>query len=77
MKAIDFDQAFEDGDISDQIDWTKARRPNLTIRRVNVDFPAWVIDGLDQQAQRLGITRQALIKVWIADRLSDHAPMRP
>ena len=77
MKAIDFDHAFEDGDISDQIDWAKARRPNLTIRRVNVDFPAWVIDGLDQQAQRLGITRQALIKVWIADRLSDHTPMRP
>jgi hypothetical protein len=43
--------------------------PNLKARRVNVDFPAWVVDGLDQEAQRLGITRQSLIKMWIAERL--------
>ena len=54
---------------SNQVDWTKARRPNVEVRRVNVDFPAWVVEGLDRQAKRLGITRQALIKTWIAERL--------
>lgn len=71
MKAREFDAAFDAGeDVSDQVDWSKARRPNLDIRRVNVDFPAWVVAGLDQQARRLGVTRQALIKLWIAERLS-------
>jgi hypothetical protein len=70
MKAAEFDRKFEDGqDVSDAIDWTQARRPNIETRRVNVDFPAWVVEGLDRQAQRLGITRQALIKLWIAERL--------
>lgn len=70
MKTSEFDKKFDDGeDISTAIDWTKARRLNTEIRRVNVDFPAWVVDGLDKQATRLGITRQALIKVWIAERL--------
>ncbi|MAP18188.1 MULTISPECIES: type II toxin-antitoxin system BrnA family antitoxin [Aurantimonas] len=71
MKAHDLDAAFDAGeDVSDQIDWSKARRPNVETRRVNVDFPAWVVTGLDQQARRLGVTRQALIKLWIAERLS-------
>ncbi len=71
MKAREFDAAFDAGeDVSDQVDWSKARRPNLDTRRVNVDFPAWVVAGLDQQARRLGVTRQALIKLWIAERLS-------
>jgi hypothetical protein len=51
------------------VDWSKARRPNLEPKRVNVDFPTWVVEGLDRQAQRLGITRQTLIKLWIAERL--------
>ncbi|MEF2552875.1 CopG family transcriptional regulator [Aurantimonas sp. A2-1-M11] len=71
MKAHELDEAFDAGaDVSDQIDWSKARRPNVETRRVNVDFPAWVVAGLDQQARRLGVTRQALIKLWIAERLS-------
>ncbi|MEF2072066.1 type II toxin-antitoxin system BrnA family antitoxin [Consotaella aegiceratis] len=70
MKANEFDQRFDDGeDVSDLVDWSKARRPNVETRRVNVDFPAWVVAGLDRQAQRLGVTRQALIKLWIAERL--------
>ncbi len=70
MKSTDFDKAFEEGeDLSAHVDWSKARRPNVETRRVNVDFPAWVIAGLDQQAQLLGVTRQALIKMWIAERL--------
>ncbi len=71
MKANEFDRAFDaDEDISGQVDWSKARRPNVELKRVNVDFPAWVVAGLDQQAQRLGVTRQALIKMWIAERLA-------
>jgi alpha/beta superfamily hydrolase len=70
MKAAEFDRAFDEGeDIERHIDWGRAHRPNVATRRVNVDFPAWVVDGLDRQAQRLGVTRQALIKLWIAERL--------
>jgi len=70
MKANEFDEAFDRGDnVADQIDWSRARRPNVEMKRVNVDFPAWVVEGLDRQAQRLGVTRQALIKLWIAERL--------
>lgn len=71
MKAHEFDNRFDAGeDVSAAVDWSRARRPNIETRRVNVDFPAWVVEGLDQQARRLGVTRQALIKLWIADRLS-------
>jgi len=56
-------------DISVLVDWTKARRLNVEAKRVNVDFPTWVVSALDRQAQKLGITRQALIKMWIAERL--------
>jgi hypothetical protein len=70
MKTREFDKKFDDGDdISDAIDWSSAKRFNTEIKRVNVDFPTWVVEGLDRQANRLGITRQALIKVWIAERL--------
>jgi len=71
MKASEFERAFESGKDSDaHVDWTKARRPNVETRRVNVDFPAWVVDSLDREARRLGVTRQSLIKTWIAERLS-------
>ena len=70
MKASEFDRKFDAGeDISGDVDWSKARRPNLAPRRVNVDFPAWVVEALDREAGRLGVTRQALVKLWIADRL--------
>ncbi len=70
MKAIEFDRKFDDGeDIDDQVDWSRARRPNPRMKRVNVDFPIWMVEGLDVQARRLGITRQSLIKFWIAERL--------
>jgi len=70
MKATEFDRKFDAGeDVGDQLNWSKARRPNVETKRVNVDFPAWVVAGLDRQAQRLGVTRQALIKLWIAERL--------
>lgn len=70
MKAREFERKFEAGeDVSEHVDWSKARRLNLKSKRVNVDFPTWVVEGLDRQAQRLGVTRQALIKLWIAERL--------
>lgn len=70
LKAADFDRKFDDGeDVSNLIDWSSAERPNLKTKRVNVDFPAWVVTGLDRQAKKLGVTRQSLIKLWIAERL--------
>ncbi len=71
MKATEFDRKFDAGeDMSAEVDWSRARRLNVETRRVNVDFPVWVVSGLDRQARKLGITRQALIKMWIADRLT-------
>ena len=70
MKAQEFDQKFDVGeDVSDLVDWSRARRANTETRRVNVDFPAWVVAGLDRRAKQLGVTRQSLIKLWIAERL--------
>ena len=70
MKARQFDEKFDAGeDVSDEVDWAMARRPNLALKRVNVDFPVWVIEALDREAHRLGVTRQALIKLWIAERV--------
>ena len=70
MKAEEFDKRFDNGeDISDYLDMEKARRPGLEQKRVNVDFPKWMIHSLDKEAKRLGVTRQSLIKIWIAERL--------
>jgi len=70
IKASEFDRRFDDGeDVSEYIDLSSAHRPNLESKRVNVDFPAWVVTGLDREARRLGVTRQSLIKMWIAERL--------
>ena len=70
MKAKDFDTTFDAGDdVSKHIDWSQARRRNSEVRRVNVDFPSWVVQSLDREALRLGVSRQALIKLWIAEKL--------
>ena len=70
MKATEFDKKFDAGeDVCDAIDWTQARRRNNQPKRVTVDFPAWVVQALDKQARHLGVTRQSLIKMWIAERL--------
>lgn len=70
MKAKELDRLFDKGeDITLYLDLTKARRPGHEQRRVNVDFPNWMIDSLDRQASRLGVTRQSVIKTWIAERL--------
>ncbi len=70
MKAKEFDKRFEAGeDVRDALDLAGARRPMLESRRVNVDFPAWMVESLDREARRLGVTRQSVIKMWIAERL--------
>jgi hypothetical protein len=74
MKARDFDREFDAGeDVTAHLDLSKARRPGQEQRRVNVDSPAWMIESLDREADRLGVTRQSIIKVWIAERLERRA----
>jgi hypothetical protein len=74
MKAKKFDNEFDRGkDISAALDLSKARRPKQEQRRVNVDFPTWMIEMLDREAGRLGVTRQSIIKVWLAERLERSA----
>lgn len=70
MKAHEFDKRFDEGeDISSELDLANARRENERPRRVNVDFPEWMIEALDQEARRYGVTRQSIIKIWLAERL--------
>jgi len=70
MKAREFDKRFDGGeDISKYLDMTKARRPGQEQKRVNVDFPLWMVHLLDKEARRLGVPRQSVIKVWVAERL--------
>lgn len=70
MKAEKFDQAFDEGvDLTASLDLSKARRVLQAQKRVNVDFPTWMIDSLDREASKLGVTRQSVIKVWLAERL--------
>jgi hypothetical protein len=70
MKASEFDQKFEAGeDIASLLDLTQARRPALEPKRVNIDFPLWMVYSIDREARKLGVTRQSLIKMWLADRL--------
>ena len=74
MKATEFDKKFDNGeDIIKHLDLSSARRVNQEQRRVNVDFPSWMIDSLDKEARRLGVTRQSIIKVWVAERLHNKA----
>ena len=71
LKASEFDRKFDAGeDITADLDLSTARRPGLRPRRVNVDFPSWMVESLDREAKRLGVTRQAVIKLWIAERLA-------
>ena len=74
MKAKELDRRFDRGeDISRFLDLARAARTNQEPRRVNVDFPSWMIRSLDREASRLGVTRQSVIKVWISERLKETA----
>ena len=71
MKAEVFDKKFDDNneDIISDLDLSTLKRPNQKQKRVNVDFPVWIIDSLDKEANRIGVTRQSIIKLWLAERL--------
>lgn len=70
MKAKDFDKKFDKGeDITKYLDVSKTYRPDQEQKRVNVDFPLWMIQQLDKEAKRLGVPRQSIIKVFVAERL--------
>jgi hypothetical protein len=70
IKAEELDKKFDDGeDISEYLDWDKAVRPNLDQKRVNLDLPIWMIQSLDSEARRVGVTRQSIMKVWLAERI--------
>ena len=75
MKAKDFDKKFDDNkvDIIDDLDLSTIKRINQSQKRVNVDFPSWVIDSLDREASRVGVTRQSIIKLWLVERLELNA----
>jgi hypothetical protein len=78
MKADQFERHFDEGvDITTHLDLSKAKRVLQTQKRVNVDFPVWMVDSLDREASRLGVTRQSIIKVWLAERLQANAPSPP
>lgn len=75
MKAKEFDEKFDDNksDIIDDLDLSSVKRLNQVQKRVNVDFPAWVVDSLDREASRIGVTRQSIIKLWLVERLEERS----
>ena len=78
MKAEAFDKKFDDDneDIISDLDLSTLKRPNQKQKRVNVDFPVWIIDSLDKEANRIGVTRQSIIKLWLAERLEEQVLTR-
>jgi len=75
MKANEFDKKFDNNklDIIDDLDLSSTKRLNQVQKRVNVDFPTWVIDSLDKEASRIGVTRQSIIKLWLVERLEERS----
>jgi len=73
MKAKEFDEIFDknEEDIVDYLDLSNAKRPNLEPKRINIDFPAWMVKRLDEEAQHIGVSRQAIIKTWLAEKIMD------
>ena len=74
VRAEEFDVRFDRGErVTDVLDLAQAKRPLQKQKRVNVDFPEWMVESLDREARRLGVTRQAIIKIWLAERLEKTA----
>jgi hypothetical protein len=72
MKAEQLDEIFDRGDdITPYLDLSTLHRPNLEQQRVDVDLPLWMIQGLDRQADLIGVTRQSIIKVWLSERIKE------
>ncbi|HPN29819.1 MAG TPA: CopG family transcriptional regulator [bacterium] len=80
MKAKDFDKKFDDGqNILKNLDMSNAKRPEYKLKRVNVDFPVWMINLLDKEANKIGVPRQSVIKIWLAEKLGhkQYAEVKP
>lgn len=78
MNSSEFDRRFDAGDaVLGALDLDAATRPRLQQKRVNVDFPLWMVEQLDREATRLGVTRQSIIKIWLAERLEHRAEPSP
>ena len=74
MKAKAFEKQFDQNvDLTASLDLSRAKRVLQTQKRVNVDFPTWMIESLDREASKLGVTRQSIIKVWLAEHLEKSA----
>jgi hypothetical protein len=70
MKATDFDKKFDDGDsVIEELDLSQARRPAEEQKHIDMEIPVWMLEALDREARRLGVTRQSIIKIWLAERL--------
>jgi hypothetical protein len=70
MKATKFDEEFDNGEsVIDYLDLKNIRKPNLELKRINIDIPVWIVESLDKEAKRIGISRQAIIKMWLAEHL--------
>jgi len=74
ITAEELDKKFDNGeDISEYMDLSTIRKPNKKLKRVNIDFPEWVVASLDREATRLGVSRQSLVKMWIAEKIESKA----
>ena len=71
MKAEEFERKFDEAqeDLLEDLELSTARRVNLESKRINVNFPSWVVEALDREATRIGVTRQSIIKMWLVERL--------
>ena len=71
MQAEEFERKFDEAqeDLLEDLELSTARRVNLESKRINVDFPSWVVEALDREATRIGVTRQSIIKMWLVERL--------
>lgn len=70
MKASDFDKRFDDGEsVIEHLDLSKARRPAEEQKRINMEMPVWMLSALDREAKKMGVSRQSIIKIWLAERL--------
>jgi hypothetical protein len=74
IKALDFDKKFDKNEkILSHLDISNSRRPGLEAKSIKIDFPLWMLESLDKEAKKLGVTRQAVIKLWLSDRLQNSA----
>jgi hypothetical protein len=71
--ASEFDEKFNKGEsVINELNLSKARLPGEEQKRVNVDFPIWMIIALDREAKRVGVMRQSIIKMWLEEHLRAH-----